>query len=163
MSNAFVGGPFALIDHFGRPASSERFLGRPALLYFGFTRCKVICPRALTRLSGALALADGAGERVQPLFISVDPERDTPAVMKTYLEAQYPRFLGLTGAREQIESVRSAYKVFARKIDDATEPDGYAISHTAFSYLIGADGEYIAHFADTLDERGVADRMRDFI
>lgn len=153
-----VGGAFRLVDHHGQTVTEQSFLGRPALLYFGFTRCRLVCPRALTRLS--LALAAIAPDALQPLFVSVDPERDTPAVMKAYLDANFPRFLGLTGARADIDAMKTAYKVFARRIADAADPDGYAVSHTAFSYLLGADGGYVTHFADTTDDARIAATLR---
>ncbi len=160
MSSTLVGGPFALVDHFGRHVTNASFLGRPALLYFGFTHCRVVCPRALTRLSLALELAGRPAEGLQPLFVTVDPARDTPATMKAYLEANHPRFLGLTGAADRIDAIKTAYKVFARRIDGDADPQGYAVAHTAFSYLIGADGGYVAHFPDAWDEHRIAERLR---
>ncbi|WP_174292142.1 SCO family protein [Sphingomonas bacterium] len=155
-ARAPVGGPFSLTDHFGRVVTERTFLGRPALLYFGFTHCRVVCPRALARLSAALELAVATPERIQPLLISVDPERDTPAVLRAYCEAHHPRFLGLTGDRAAIEAMKLAYKVFARRVADAEDPQGYAVAHTAFSYLIGTDGGYVTHFTDVADEQRIA-------
>ncbi len=158
-----IGGAFSLTDHHGRAVTDRSFVGRPALLYFGFTHCRVVCPRALARLTAALELADVAPDDLQPLFVSIDPERDTPAVLKSWLEAHYPRFLGLTGPREAIEAVRAAYKVFASRKADPDDPDGYAMAHTAFSYLLRADGRYAAHFTDTADEKHVAAAICDVI
>ena len=158
-----VGGPFSLTDHFGRPVTNETFVGRPALLYFGFTHCRLVCPRSLARLSGALELAGAAPDDLQPLFISVDPSRDTPEVLRAYLEANHPRFLGLTGDGARIDAMKTAYKVFTRTIEDALDPQGYAVAHTAFSYLIGADGGYVAHFTDVADEQRIADALRSAI
>lgn len=155
-----IGGGFSLTDHHGRAVTDRSFLGRPALLYFGFTHCRVVCPRALARLSAALELARAAPDDLQPLFVTIDPERDSPAVMKAYLETRHPRFLGLTGGREAIDAIRSAYKVFASKKADPDDPDGYAMAHTAFSYLLGADGAYAAHFTDIADEREIAATIR---
>lgn len=158
-----VGGPFSLTDHFGRAVTNETLLGRPALLYFGFTHCRVVCPRALARLSAALALAGAAPDDLQPLFVSVDPARDTPEVLRAYLAANHPRFLGLTGDGARIEAMKTAYKVFARRIEDELDPRGYAVAHTAFSYLIGADGGYLAHFTDIADAQRIADALRSAI
>ena len=158
-----IGGAFDLTDHHGRAVTERSFLGRPALIYFGFTHCRMVCPRALARLTAALELAEAAPDALQPLFVSIDPERDTPAVLKAYLETHYPRFLGLTGAREAIDAIRSAYKVFVSKKADPGDPDGYAMAHTAFSYLLGADGSYAAHFSDTADEQRIAAALRDMI
>ena len=156
-----VGGPFALTDHFGNRVTDLTFNGKPALLYFGFTHCRVICPRALTRLSVALDSANLSDDDLQPLFITIDPDRDSPEVMRAFLDAHYPRFLGLTGDREQIDAMRAAYKVFARRIDDAHDPTGYAISHTAFSYLLDANGRYVTHSADTVDDGTLAQRLAE--
>ena len=97
---------------------------------------------------------------MQPLFVSVDPARDTPDVVRTYLEANYPRFLGLTGDAERVDAMKTAYKVFTRRIDGAQDAAGYAVSHTAFSYLIGADGRYLAHFTEVADAQHIAKTLR---
>src|SRR4249920_892926 len=91
LTGAPVGGSFSLTDHHGRPVTDADYRGRFMLIYFGFTHCRAVCPRALARLSAALAALGDRAERVAPLYITVDPQRDTPAVMKTYLEARYPR------------------------------------------------------------------------
>ena len=158
-----IGGAFSLTDHHGRAVTDRSFVGRPALLYFGFTHCRLVCPRALARLTAALELAAAAPGDLQPLFVSVDPERDTPEVMKAYVTSHCPRFLGLTGPREAIDAIRTAYKVFASRKADPDDPDGYAMAHTAFSYLLGADGHYAAHFTDTTDEPRIAAAIRDVI
>lgn len=158
-----IGGAFSLTDHHGRAVTDRSFVGRPALLYFGFTHCRVVCPRALARLTAALELSGAAPGDLQPVFVSVDPERDTPAVLKAWLETHYPRFLGLTGPRAAIDAIRSAYKVFASRKADPDDSDGYAMAHTAFSFLLDADGHYAAHFTDTTDERQVAATIRAVI
>lgn len=158
-----IGGAFSLTDHHGRAVTERSFIGRPALLYFGFSHCRVVCPRALARLTAALELADAAPGDLQPLFVSIDPERDTPAVLKAWLATRYPRFLGLTGPRAAIDAIRSAYKVFASRKADPDDPDGYAMAHTAFSYLLDGDGQYAAHFTDTADEVQIAAAIRAVI
>lgn len=158
-----VGGPFRLTDHFDRPVTDATFLGRPALLYFGFTHCRVVCPRSLARLSAAIELAGATPDQLQPLLISVDPARDTPEVLRAYLEQNYPRFLGLTGDSAQIDVMKTSYKVYARRIEDALDPHGYAVAHTAFSYMLGADGGYLTHFTDIADEWRIADAIRSAI
>ena len=155
-----IGGAFSLTDHHGRAVTDRTFAGRPALLYFGFTHCRLVCPRALTRLTAALELAEAGPGDIQLLFVSIDPERDTPVVLKAWLETRYPRFLGLTGPRAAIDTIRAAYKIFASKKADPDDPDGYAMAHTAFSYLLDADGHYAAHFTDTADERQIAAALR---
>ena len=158
-----IGGAFSLTDHHGRAVTDRSFVGRPALLYFGFSHCRLVCPRALARLTAALELAGAAPDDLQPLFVSVDPARDTPAVLKAYLETHFPRFLGLTGAGGAVDSIRTAYRVFASRKADPDDPDGYAMAHTAFSYLLGADGQYAAHFTDPADEQRIAATIRTVI
>jgi len=157
-----IDGRFALIDHDGGPVTNETYRGRHVLVFFGFTRCRVVCPRALSRISRALELLGSTADEITPLYISVDPERDSPEVMKTFL-ASYPRFTGLTGTREQIDATKQAFRVFAQKKADASEPDGFVIPHTAFTYVLDPSGAYLTHFADTIDEVELAARVRELI
>ena len=115
------------------------------LVQFGFTACKVVCPRALTKLTDALdALENTNGPPpLVPLYISVDPDRDSPAVMKSFLEASYPRFTGLTGSTQQIDDAKDAFKIFTRRRD---APDGYDVQHTAITYLMDRDGKFVRPF-----------------
>ncbi|QRN99178.1 SCO family protein [Archangium violaceum] len=154
-----VGGAFALVDHDGRPVTNETFHGAYALVFFGFTHCRVVCPRALGRLSRVLELLGPEATRVRPLYITVDPDRDSPAVMKAYL-ASRPGFLGLTGSHEQIDAAKAAFRVFARRRDDPQEPDGYAVPHTAITYVLDPNGVCVDHFTDALGAEEVAERLR---
>ncbi len=155
-----IGGSFSLTDHNGRPVTDASFHGKYALLFFGFTHCKVVCPRALRRISAALDLLDALADEIQPLYITVDPERDTPAIMRAFLEASYPRFLGLTGDKEKIVAMKAAYKVFAERRDDPDNPDGYDVPHTAFTFLLDRQGKYCAHFVDAGDAMELADKIK---
>lgn len=157
-----IDGRFSLIDHDSRPVTHETYRGRFVLVFFGFTHCKVVCPRALGRISQALALLGADADKITPLYISVDPERDSPARMKEFL-ATYPRFIGLTGTRDQIDAAKKAFRVFAQKKADAEEPDGYVVPHTAFTYVLDPKGAYVAHYADTVDEQTMAARLRDVL
>ena len=140
-----------LTDHHGHDVTDSDYRGRFLLVYFGFTHCRDVCPRALARLSEALSLLHKLADRIQPLYVTVDPTRDTPAVMKAYLETQYPRFTGLTGTPEQVDAAKSTFRVFARRGNDPDDPAGYAVPHSALSYLVDPDGRYIAHFSDTIE------------
>jgi protein SCO1 len=143
---------FSLVDDHGSPVDAGSWPGSWLLVQFGFTSCRVVCPRALTMLSTALDSldADVAGQ-VRPLYVSVDPERDTPEVMRTFLEASYPHFTGLTGTPEQVEAAKRTFRVFARRRPDPEDPDGYAMPHTAFTYLVDPDGHLERHWPDTAD------------
>lgn len=143
---------FDLIDHHGRQVSAADFAGRHRLVYFGFTHCRVVCPRTLGKLSRVLDRLGDAAATLAALYITVDPERDTPAVMKTYLENAYPRFVGLTGPAEQVDEAKRSFRVFARRKDDPDDPDGYAVPHTALIYLLDGQGRYLTHFAEAADE-----------
>jgi protein SCO1/2 len=154
-----VGGEFALTDHFGRRVTHATYHGRFVLIFFGFSHCKVVCPRALARISGALERID-ANNGVQPLYITVDPARDTPEVLRAFLESRFPRFTGLTGSTEEIDAVKAAFRVFARRTADPQNPTGYDMPHTALTYLIDPRGRYRVHFADTIDEADLAERLR---
>lgn len=155
-------GRFSLVDHDGRSVTEESFRGRHLLVFFGFTHCKVVCPRALGRISQALELLGDEAERLTPLYVSVDPERDTPGRMKEFLAA-YPRFTGLTGTRAQIDATKQAFRVFAQKKTDAQEPDGYVVPHTAFTYVLDPRGAYVAHYADTIDAQTMASRLSEVL
>jgi protein SCO1/2 len=155
-----IDGTFRLTDHHGTPVTGAAFLGRFMLVFFGFTHCKVVCPRALSKLSAVLDDLGPLADEIAPLYVSVDPERDHPEVMKAFLEASYPRFTGLTGTREQCDAAKKAFRVFAEKKPDPDDPEGYDMPHTAFAYLLGRDGRYVAHFGDHLDEVQLAERLR---
>lgn len=143
---------FSLIDHDGREVTEADFADAFLLVYFGFTHCRVVCPRSLAKLSNVLNRLAADADKIRALYITVDPERDSPEVMKSYLKTRYPRFTGLTGSREQIEAAKRNFRVFAERKADAEDPDGYIVPHTAISYLMAPSGEYLAHFTDALEE-----------
>jgi len=141
------GGPFALTDHRGRPLASSDLSGRVLLLYFGYSQCNEACPIALHTMSQALeALPAESLERVQPLFVTIDPTADTPEALALYLAALHPRFAGLTGAAEEIAQAAAAYGV---PFDREARQDDYGnrrLDHGTFIYLMGADGAYLDRF-----------------
>ncbi len=148
---------FELIDHHGRAVTQRDYAGSFLLVYFGFTHCRVVCPRSLARLSLVLEALGDTAKQITPLHVTVDPERDTPQVLRRHLEANYPRFTGLTGSSDQIDSAKKAFRVFAERKADDEDPDGYVVPHTAISYLIGPDGNYRDHFTDAVqDEQMIA-------
>ncbi|WP_236792190.1 SCO family protein [Amycolatopsis sp. GM8] len=154
---------YALVDHHGRDVTEQDFLGRYQLVFFGFTHCRMVCPRALTKLSTVLDDLGPLVDRIQPLYISVDPERDTPEVMRAFLEENYPRFLGLTGSPEAAEAARSAFRVYAGRGTDPEDPEGYAVPHTALTYLLDPAATYLAHFPDVLDADDITARIRELV
>lgn len=155
-----VGGDFSLVDHDGRPASLASFSGNYALIFFGFTHCRKICPEALSRISGALEELGERASRLQALYITVDPVRDTPEVLKSFLSTHYPRFTGLTGDLEKIDEARRQFRVFARRVADQEDPDGYAVPHSALIYLLDERGQFLRHFSDGVSHRELVDGLR---
>jgi protein SCO1/2 len=154
-----IGGPFALTDQDGRRRTDEDFRGKLMLVYFGFTYCPDICPTDLQQMALAVDRLGPAGEMVQPVFITVDPERDTAAHLKDYMPMFHPRFVGLTGDAAAIEAAARAYRVYFEKAERADKAD-YTINHSAFIYLIGRDGEYLGFFPPGTSAERLADAMR---
>ncbi|MGA2568526.1 MAG: SCO family protein [Pseudolabrys sp.] len=153
-----VGGPFELVDHTGKKRTDADFRGKLLLVYFGYTYCPDICPADLLQISLALDRLGKGGDDVQPLFISVDPERDTTAVLAQYVSSFHPRLIGLTGTPGQIRAVANSYKAYYAKY---TPPDGgvYLIDHTGFTYLMDRAGKYLGFFPPGTS----ADRMVEII
>ena len=141
---AAIGGPFQLVDQNGRTLSDRDLKGRPFLVFFGFTHCPDVCPTALFEMSEILrALGPDAG-RTRALFITVDPERDTPAVIKDYLSSFDPHLIGLTGDPAAIAAVAKAYRVYFKKVP--LDGGGYSMDHTAIVYLMDKEGRFVAPF-----------------
>ncbi|MFK8252574.1 SCO family protein [Ancylobacter terrae] len=139
-----VGGPFQLVDQDGRNVTQAEFAGQPFLVFFGFTHCPDICPTTLFEASQALEALGPDARKLAVLFISVDPERDTPEVMKSYVGSFHPSIRGLTGTPEQVAAAVKAYRAYAKKVPGQ---DGeYTMDHTALVYLMGKDGAFIAPF-----------------
>ncbi|MEQ8694529.1 MAG: SCO family protein [Gammaproteobacteria bacterium] len=151
---------FTLVNTSEKLVTDDVFLGNYTLVYFGFTHCKVVCPRSLNKLSSVIDRLRTEKFEVKAIYITVDPERDTPEVMRRYLMASYPAFEGLTGTIEQIEEAKDAFRIFAERKTDPDDPDGYEVPHTAIAYLIDPEGEYCGHYPDHLDEDRVFDRIK---
>ncbi len=139
-----IGGPFRLLDQDKNEVTDETFIGEPKLVFFGFTHCPDICPTSLFEMSQAFEALGTDARKVAGLFITVDPERDTPEVMKSYLGSFHPSIQGLTGSPEQVAAVIKAYRAYAKKVP--TQGGDYTMDHTAIVYLMGKDGEFIAPF-----------------
>lgn len=139
-----VGGPFRLLDHNGRVVTDANFKGHPFLVFFGFTHCPDICPTALFEMSEVLKRLGPDADKTAALFISVDPERDTPEKLKDYVSSFHPRVFGLTGTPAEIEAVTRAYRAYAKKVP--LDGGGYTIDHSAIVYLMDKEGRFVAPF-----------------
>jgi len=144
LSSAAIGGPFELVDQDGRAVTEQNFKGRPFLVFFGFTHCPDICPTALFEMSEILRKLGPDSGHVNALFISVDPERDTPAVLKDYLSSFEPQIRGLTGDPAAIAVVEKTYRVYAKKVP--LEGGEYTMDHSAMVYLMNKEGRFVAPF-----------------
>lgn len=146
-----IGGPFALVDGKGNAFTDADLKGKYSLIFFGFTHCPDICPLTLQVMTDAIEQAGPAGERVTPVFVSVDPERDTVEAVGSYVGAFHPRFVGLTGTPEQVEAAAKAYRVFFRKAplkdNEGKETGEYTVEHTGIIFLMDPEGRYLTHFS----------------
>ena len=141
---AAVGGPFRLTDQDGKPISNEDLRGKPFLMFFGFTHCPDVCPTALFEASEVLRALGPDASRTGMLFVSVDPERDTPAVLKDYLSSFDPHLRGVTGTPAEIAAVAKTFRVYYRKVP--LEGGDYTKDHTAIVYLMDKQGRFVAPF-----------------
>jgi protein SCO1/2 len=140
-----VGGPFTLTDQYGKTRTLGDFRGSVVLLYFGYTSCPDVCPTDLAAIGAMLRSLGPRGEAVQPLFVTLDPERDTPGVLREYVAAFHPRFVALRGSDEATRKVALSYKVFYEKVRPP-QAGMYFIDHAAFTFLIDRTGRYVAFF-----------------
>jgi protein SCO1/2 len=139
-----VGGPFNLVDQNSKPITDKDMNGHPFLVFFGFTHCPDVCPTTLFDVSEIFRALGPDAKDMRALFITVDPERDTPAVLKDYLSSFDPRVIGVTGDSTAIAAVEKAYRVYAKKVP--TDGGGYTMDHTAIVYLMGKDGRFVTPF-----------------
>lgn len=144
MPSAAIGGPFQLLDQDAKPVSEQDFKGKPLLVFFGFVHCPDICPTTLFEMSEVLRKLGPDAGHVNALFITVDPERDTPAVLKDYLSSFEPQIRGLTGDPAAIAAVEKTYRVYARKVP--LDGGDYTMDHSAVMYLMNKEGKFVAPF-----------------
>jgi len=155
-----IGGPFALIDQHGRTVTDRDFGGRLRLLFFGYTFCPDVCPPSLQTMSVVMERLGADAALVQPLFVTVDPERDTPERMKEYLEHFDPRILGLGGPPAMVEAMAKAYRVKARRRSLNPNDLSYLMDHTTSMMLVAPDGAFLERFGYGLSAEAIAARIR---
>jgi len=155
-----IGGPFALVDDTGKPRTDADFRGRLMLIYFGYTHCPDACPTTLQDIADALAKLGPAADQVAPIFITIDPERDTVQYLKGYAEQFDAKFVALTGSPEQIATAAKSYRVYYRK---ATNQADYLMDHSSIVYLMGRDGKFLTHFTPDTTPDQMADTVRKYL
>jgi len=154
-----IGGPFELVDHTGKTVTDADFHGRYMLVYFGYTYCPDVCPTELAVVAQALDALGEAAAQVTPVLITVDPERDTVAILADYVPLFHERLVGLTGSRAQIDQAARGYKAFYKKVEDDGSAD-YLMDHSSFTYLIGPDGAFVTAFAYGTPPEDIAASIR---
>lgn len=163
IGTALVGGPFSLTDHTGRKVTDKDYLGKYMLVFFGFTYCPDLCPTELQVMSAALDNLGAKADDIQPIFITFDPQRDTPEVLKQYISNFHPRFVGLTGTPEEIAVAAKAYRVFYNKLENTSGPDTYLMDHSTITYLMDKQGKFLKHFSYSTDAAAMSQALEKAI
>lgn len=155
-----IGGPFTLVDQDDTTVTDADFRGRYMLVFFGYIYCPDICPTGLSRNSDALDLMGEEADKVVPIFITIDPERDTVEQMKEFATFFHPRLVALTGTLEQIAAVAKAYRVYyAKAQEEGAEEDEYLMDHSSITYVMGPDGKFLSHFGHDVSPERMAERL----
>jgi protein SCO1/2 len=155
---ADVGGPFQLTDQHGKPVSDQAFRGRYMLIYFGYSFCPDVCPTTLAVMAQALEKLGDKSRQVVPVFITIDPERDTPKVLDDYMKSFGPTFVGLTGSPDRIKTVEKKYRVYAVK--KPLEGGNYGMDHSSVIYLMGPDGKMVSFYDEAVSPDDLAKDLR---
>lgn len=155
-----IGGSFSLVNHKGEMVTDEDFKGKLVLVFFGFTNCPDVCPTEMQTISVALQELGDDAKEVTPLFVTVDPARDTPEIMASFVAAFHPAIVGLTGSEEAIGDIKKKYRVYSQKQDN-NDPDYYLVDHTSFTYLMGRDGDLITVFSFGVPPEEMASKIRE--
>jgi protein SCO1/2 len=156
-----IGGPFTLTDQSGHRRNDSEFRGKLEIVYFGYTFCPDVCPTDLMAITQALDMLGPKAAAIQPIFISIDPERDS-SVMGDYLRAFHPSFVGLTGTPEEIRRVANSYKAFYSRVEDARGGD-YTIDHSGVIYLMGREGEYLGFMPPQTGPARLVEILRKYL
>ena len=159
---AAVGGAFSLTNHLGQRVTEKDFAGKYMLVYFGYTFCPDVCPTELQIITEALELMGDAAAEVTPIFITIDPARDTVEAVKSYVEVFNKRLIGLTGTEEEIKQAAKAYKVYYNAAKDG-DPVNYTMDHSSITFLMDRKGAYAAHFAYNSKPEDMAERISRII
>ncbi|GAB4516092.1 MAG: cytochrome oxidase assembly protein Sco [Roseibium sp.] len=158
---AAIGGPFELVSGTGETVTDKTFAGKPTLMFFGFTYCPDVCPTTLSELQGWMAALGPDADKLNYAFVSVDPERDTPDVMRDYVWAFDKRITPLTGSREQIDAMLKTYRVYAKRVE--LDDGDYTMDHSAAVYLMNADNKFVGTIAYGEAEENALRKLRRLI
>jgi protein SCO1/2 len=158
---ALVGGPFTLTNQDGQRVTDKDFRGKYMLIFFGYTYCPDFCPSELQVMSAAVDELGAEGDKIQPVFISIDPARDDPETLKIYVGNFHPRMVGLTGSEEDIAAVARAYRVYYAKAKGSEGKPDYLMDHSTIVYFMGPDGKFVKHFTYGTDAKGLAQGLRE--
>lgn len=166
LAGAKIGGPFQLIDQDGRAITDKAFAGKYRIMYFGYTYCPDVCPTTAQTIGAAMRLLDKSdpalSAKVVPVFVTVDPDRDTPAVVKQFVSAFYPRFIGLTGSTAAIDTIKTEYGVFSSK-GKPTPNGGYLVEHSNAAYLMDSSGKPLALLPTEQGAQATADEIKRWV
>ncbi len=154
-----IGGPFSLIDTSGQRRTDKDYLGKPMVVFFGFTNCPDICPSGLQTLTVALDTLGDKADRLSALFITFDPERDTQQSLGQYVKSFHPKIQALTGTPDEVKAAIKSYRVYVMKVPDEKDPSRYNIDHSAFFYLMNSDGAYVKHLPHTVEAGKLAEAI----
>jgi cytochrome oxidase Cu insertion factor (SCO1/SenC/PrrC family) len=157
-----IGGPFTLTDHQGNRVSDEAYRGKLMLIYFGYGYCPDVCPTELQNMAVALDEMGEAGAEVLPIFITIDPERDTVEFMAEYVANFHSRMIGLTGSRDEVDAAATLYRVYHAKVNSGSDSD-YFVDHSSLVYLMGRDGNFLTVFRGATDPQKIAKTIADYL
>ena len=156
---ALVGGPFTLTDTTGKRITDQDFRGKYMLVFFGYTSCPDICPTTLQLMAGVLEKLGPKADRITPIFISVDPERDTPKKLQSYVKSFDPRLIGLTGTPDEIAAAAKVYRLYYAKVPNKDKPGDYTMDHSSVIYVMDPKGDFVTHFTSTSSIDEMADKL----
>ncbi len=160
LTPAAIGGPFALTDQAGRPRSDRDFRGRLMLVTFGYTHCPDVCPLTVAAIGETLDQLGAQADQVAGIFVTVDPQRDTPEVLREYVGSVSDRMIALTGSPEQVDAAARAYRVYYRLAGDAATNPNYSVDHTALFYLMDREGRFVQHFTHQAEPAAIVAAIR---
>lgn len=163
LGTALIGGPFELTDQTGKRVTDQAFRGKYMLVFFGYTYCPDVCPGTLQVVSAALDRLGPAGDDITPVFVTIDPARDTPEVIRDYAKSFHPRLVALTGSDTDIDKAARAYRVYYAKAKGTGSGKDYLMDHATFLYLMDKEGKFLKHFGATTNPDELANGLREAI